>query len=161
MSGPTPPIARSLLTEALVLHLAAALIGDNVYVGRGLAPAAGGWSAGQPGSGAFIGYVVVKTGVATTLEPDPIGRNMMSWKCGYSLTSHGATEAHADDVADRARVAMMSFPTGLTLRGVLWGLQKVDIPQLGATSMSTAVDPPFWSVTDPVSVWLSRARGQS
>ena len=161
MSGSSAPIARSLLTEALVLHLTGALFQAEIYVGRGLAPQAGGWSAGQPGSSNFIGYTVLKTGVAVPLEPDPVGRSRMSWKCNYTLTSHGASEAHADDVGDQARCALSDFPEEITLRGVRWGLQKMELPQLGATVMSTAVDPPFWSVTDAVSVWLSRARGQS
>jgi hypothetical protein len=101
---------------------------------------------------------VVKTGKAALLEADPIGRNMMSWKCAYQLGSSGGNEAHADDVADRARAAVVSLPESFTLRGVLWGLQKADVPELGATVMNTAVDPPFWSVTDAVSLWLSRSR---
>ena len=161
MSGASAPIARGQLTGQLQAHLIDKLYTTGILVNVGLAPTAGGWVGGQPGGGDFTGYTVIKTGTAVPLEPDPVGRSRMSWKCNYTLTSHGASEMHADDVADQVRCALMDFPEEITLRDVRWGLQKMEIPQLGATVMSTAVDPPFWSVTDAVSVWLSRARGQS
>jgi hypothetical protein len=159
MSTPVAPIARSLLTGELVDHLIGEL-GSGILVGRGVAPAGAGWVGGQPGMSEFKAYTVVKTGKAGLLESDPIGRNRMSWKCNYQLTSSGGNEEHADDVADWVRAAVVSLPTTFTLRGVEWVLQKIDVPELGNTVSSSAVDPPFWNVTDAVSLWLSRTRGQ-
>ena len=155
---PIEPIARGLLTAALVTHLVPLLGTDGVLVGRSLAPPAGGWAGGQPGVGNFVGYTVVKTGKAVLLESDPLGHNRMSWKCAYALTSSGGNESHCEDVADRVRAAVVSLPENFTLRGVEWRLQKIDVPELGAPTSSTAVDPPFWNVTDAVSLWLSRSR---
>lgn len=158
MSDPVAPLARGLLTSAIYTHLAPLLLEDDVLIGRGTAPTAGGWADGQPGTSDFIGYTVLKTGRAGLAEPDPFGRNRMSWKCNYQLSSSGGNESHADDVGDRVRVAVVTFPETITLRGVLWNVQKVDLSEIGATQSSTQVDPPFWSVTDAVSFWLSRSR---
>jgi hypothetical protein len=152
------PIARGLLTGALVTHLVPLLAVDDIFVGRGIAPPEGGWASGQPGTSAFVGYTVIKTGKAVLLETEALGRAVMGWKCFYQFSSSGGNDSHADDVGDRLRVALTTLPDTFTLRGVEWTRQKTEFSELGATVSSTAVDPPFWSVTDAVSLWLSRNR---
>jgi len=159
VSGPVAPIARSVLTLRVLSHLTNKLP-SPILVSSGIAPPGGGWVSGQPGGSDFVGYTVIKTGVASLLEADSLASSGQSWKCAYQLSSSGGNESHADDVADQVREAMVSFPESLTLRDVLWGVQRVEFNQLGAPSMNAAVDPPFWNVTDAVSLWLSRARGQ-
>ena len=152
------PIARAGLTTDIVSHLVAALAQGPILVGRGLAPPGGGWVKGQPGTSAFVDYVTLKTGNATTPAPgtpERAGRNRTSWACNYSLTSAGALESHADDVGDRVRAAIVNLPKTFTLRGVTWALQQVQVPVLGATVRNDSTDPPFWEVTDSVSVWLA------
>jgi hypothetical protein len=156
----TAPIARAALTTIVVAHLVEVL-GPVVLVGRGLAPPAGGWVTGQPGTGAFRDYVTVKTSVATTPipgQPNPLGRSNASWECTYNLTSAGALESHADDVGDMVRAAIYELAGPLILRGVSWSLQKVQISRLGATNRTDSTDPPSWEVTDTVSLWLSMER---
>jgi hypothetical protein len=158
MSKHTAPIARSVLTSMVVAHLVTELADNDIIVGRGSAPPKGGWEKGQPGEGDFTSYVTVKTGRAVIRDPDPIGRNRMSWSVDYALTSTGMLESHADDVADQVREAIVALEGPFVLRGVEWTLQKVDVPQLGPTSRNDSTDPPFWEVTDAVSLWLSRSR---
>ena len=155
----TAPIARSVLTTKVVAHLVDALAENNILVGRGSAPPAGGWDQGQPGVSGFVSYLTVKTGVAfNPVDPQPVMRNRTSWEVAYSLTSTGALESHADDVADQVRAAIVELPKTFTLRGVNWTLQQVKTPRLGATIRNDGTDPPFWEVTDDVSLHLSLDR---
>jgi hypothetical protein len=159
----TAPIARSALTTEVVAYMATALAGENILVGRGLAPPAGGWVNGQPGTSEFVNYVTIKTGNATSPvpgNPPELGRARTSWEVSYSLTSVGALESHADDVGDSVRSAIVGLPDSFTLRGFTWSLQKVNTPRLGATVRNDSTDPAFWEVTDDVSLWLSLNRAQ-
>lgn len=150
------PIARSVLTAQLVSYLITALEPD-VLVGRGTAPQMGGWPSGQPGQGVFVPYVTVKAQAATPRERDSVGRNRMSWSCGYRLSYSAGKESIADDSADRGRSAVVGFTGPLTLGGVAWRLDKVDTPRLGAPGNNNSTDPPYWDVTDDVSLWMSRS----
>jgi hypothetical protein len=158
----TAPIARSALTTALVTHMVEALEPTGVLVGRGTAPQDGGWSDGQPGEGIFTPYVTVKARVASPLQADPAGRTRTSWKCDYVLTYTSYKESACDDVADlgRAAVVQMARDEPWLLGGVLWSLQRVDTPRLGATGRNNGTNPPYWDVSDDVSLWLSRVRNQ-
>ena len=151
------PIARSLLTKELVNFLIATLE-PGILVGRGTAPKGGGWSSGQPGVGAFAPYVTIKAGVATPRETEVLGvrRARHSWSCSYRLSYSSHRESFADDTADRGRKAMATMTGDLVLDGVTWTIQKIDFPRLGATGPNNSTDPPFWDVTDDVSLWLSR-----
>ena len=154
----TVPIARSLLTTKIIDFLVSSLADEGVLVGRGQAPPAGGWESGQPGTGDFTAYVTLKTGSATTPaagEPARMGTARTSWDVAYSLTSVGALESHADDTADKVRFAIVDLPQSYELRGFTWVLQQVRTPRLGPTLANNATDPPFWEVTDDVSLHLS------
>ena len=154
----TVPIARAALTTAILTYLANDLVEHDILVGRGMAPLEGGWESGQPGTGAFTSYVTLKTGNATTPaagEPARMGVARTSWDVNYSLTSVGALEVHADDTADKVREAIVELPTSYTLRGVTWALQQVRTPRLGPVVRNDSTDPPFWEVTDDVSLHLS------
>lgn len=154
----TVPIARSVLTSLVVDHLANTLAEAEILVGRGIAPLAGGWENGQPGVGRFFSYVTLKTGTATTPaagEPARMGNARTSWDVSYTLTSVGALESHADDIADQVRATVVALPKTFTLRGIAWKLQQVRTPILGAVIRNDSTDPPFWEVTDVVSLHLS------
>lgn len=151
------PIARSSLTKELVSHLVT-LLEPAILVGRGTAPQGGGWSSGQPGVGTFAPYVTVKAGVAVPREAEVLGRKQSrhSWACSYRLSYASHRESFADDTADLGRKALSGLTGDLILDGVTWSIQKVDFPRLGATGPNNSTDPPFWDVTDDVSLWLSR-----
>lgn len=153
------PLARSALTQQLVAHLVTAL-GPAVLVGRGEAPQGGGWTSGQPGTGTFQPYVTVKARLATPWIKDEVGRNRASWQCAYVLTYTSYKESGCDDVADLGRAAVVAFPESnpLSLSGVMWSVAKVDVPRLGATGRNNGTNPPFWEVSDDVSLWLSASR---
>jgi len=157
----TAPIARSVLTTKVISHLVMTLAPAGIQVGRGMAPPEGGWTQGQPGEGTFVPYVTLKTGTATTPAgmSDPVGRSRNSWEVGYVLTSTGALESQADDVGDQVRAAITALQGPFSLRGVDWVLQQVRTPRLGATTRNDSTDPPFWDVSDDVSLQLSRERG--
>lgn len=156
------PVARSSLTAQLVNYLVAVLE-PAILVGRGTAPQAGGWPSGQPGQGTFVPYVTVKAQSATPRLQDTLGRSRIGWSCAYRLSYSGAKESSTDDVADFGRAAIVGFPgidenpLMVTLGGVAWRLDKIDVPRLGAPGSNSSTDPPFWDVTDDVAFWLSRS----
>jgi hypothetical protein len=150
------PIARSALTAALVDHLVSVLE-PAVLVGRGTAPQAGGWTAGQPGVGPFTPYVTVKALTASIRQAETIGRQRTSWICNYRLSYSGARESACDDAADLGRAASVALTGPLTLGSVVWTLQKVDTTRLGGTTRNDSTDPSYWDVTDDVSLWLARS----
>jgi hypothetical protein len=153
------PIARSALTRAVVAHLVTELeqLTPPVLVGRGTAPQAGGWTGGQPSAGTFVPYVVVKAQTAAVRQVEGIGRQLMSWSCNYRLSYTGAKESSCDDAADLGRAAIFTLAGPLTLGGVVWTLQKVDIARLGGTTRNDSTDPASWDVSDDVSLWLARS----
>jgi hypothetical protein len=104
--------------------------------------------------------VTVKAKVATPRVPDPVGRSRISWACAYVLTYTGFRESACDDSADLGRAAVVEFSrdSPLSLGGVNWSVEKVDIPRLGATGRNDSTNPPFWDVSDDVSLWLSQSR---
>jgi hypothetical protein len=154
------PIARGQLTGAVFTHLQDGLNGD-VLVGRGAAPEAGGWSNGQAGVGSFKDYVVLKTGTASTPapgQPERLAALRTSWVCSYRLTFHGTKESSVDLRADMARALMVTLPEQFTLDGVDWTLQRVEYARLGDTRPDNSTDPAHWTVTDDVSLHLSRVQ---
>jgi hypothetical protein len=154
------PIQRSSLTAHLVHYLVEALEPNGVLVGRGSAPKDGGWTNGQPGQGTFTPYVTVKARPASPRIPDPVGRSRISWNCAYILTYTGYKESSCDDTADFGRAVVVDFSrdSPLMLGGVKWMVEKVDVPRLGATGRNDSTNPPFWDVSDDVSLWVSQSR---
>lgn len=158
MTGTGLPPSRSALTSIIVDQLTA-LLAPDILVGRGVAPKAGGWAQGQPGRGAFAPYTTLKSGTARRGPiPETIGRPRMAWSMGYALTTSGQLDASADDTADYVREAMTKVVGPFDLNGHEWELVNIDFASFGPTSPNNSVNPPFWDVTDAVSLWLFRAR---
>lgn len=156
-----PPIDRPALTEQLFDFLAAGVPG--ILFGRGVAPPSGGWPGGKERNGAWVDYTVLKAGTAITPAPgfpERVGRERTSWQCSYQLTSHSPSESGCDDVAQLSRDVVVGWSGIITVGGVQWTLENVEVPQLGATERDDSTDPAHWRVTDAVSVRLSRVRGQ-
>lgn len=154
------PIARAKLTGLLFTHLQDGL-NDGVLVGRGSAPEGGGWSNGQAGVGSFTDYVVLKTSIASTPapgQPERLAALRTSWVCAYRLTFHSTKESNVDIAADKGRALMVLLPEVLTLDGVDWTLQRVEYGRLGDTRPDNSTDPAHWTVTDDVSLHLSRVQ---
>lgn len=156
-----PPIARSKLTAVIFNHLRIGLQPPGILVGRGSAPEAGGWSNGQSNVGDFTNYVVLKTSSAITPapgQPERLGAARTSWACRYLLTYHAVKESTVDEVADTGRALLALLPEALTLSGVDWTLQRVEYGRLGDTRPDNSTDPAHWTVTDDVSLHLSRVQ---
>lgn len=151
-------IRRSHLTRAVFDHLSA-----NVLIGRGSAPRDGGWQNGQPGAGTYVPYAVLKTGRATTPatgQPERLGPSRTSWICGYVLTYHNTMESNVDDYADVVRDFLITLPQEMTIDGVDWRVQRLSIDAMGETRQDNSTAPSHWSVSDDVSLHLSRVRAQ-
>lgn len=97
-------VARAPQTAGLVTYLAAAV---GVPVGHGVKPDAGGWT-GEPG-GDFAGYGVVHPLAGGRFDgstEDPNAESMLVWQ----VNSYGATQLHAEEVADAFRAALLQQP---------------------------------------------------
>lgn len=150
-------IDRAALSKQLHAFLGTTVPG--VLVGRGVAPPGGGWPNGAPNTGAFVPYAVLKTGTAITPapgEPERLSGRRASWLCRYQITSHSTKESRVEDTAQLMRNAVITFAGPLTLDTVVWVVQSVLVPQLGATERDDSTDPAGWRVTDDVSLHLSR-----
>ena len=151
------PIDRPALTQALFDYLLAEA--NGTLLGRGVAPPAGGWPEGKERNGAWVNYAVLKTGVSVSPSPgfpEQLARHRTSWQCGYQLTSHATKESTVDEVAQALRRRVVTWDGRVTLDGVDWEIQDVDLPRLGDTQRDDSTDPAHWRVTDDVSVRLSR-----
>ena len=149
-------LKRSELTKAIFDALS-----GTILLGRGVAPPGGGWASGQPGTGTFTPYAVLKTGVAQTPapgEPDRLGPRRTSGLVGYQLTYHERMESAADEYGDSVRdQVLISMPTTFELDGVTWNLNALQIPRMGASERDDSTSPAHWRITDDVSLHLSRA----
>ena len=155
------PPARSRLTSILFDYLTTEL-NSTILIGRGQAPKAGGWPQGQPGVGGFAPYVTLKAAQARPgPSPESLGRPRQAWAIGYTLSCSGQLEGSADDTADQVRDALARLEGPFDLRGVTWTLLTVMFTSLGSVVPNNSTNPPFWDVSDAVSLWLFRDRGQS
>lgn len=154
---------RSLLTTAFITYLGATL-GQEVATGRGTAPPEGGWTGGQPGEGSFTPYVTVKTGIGRPAPAQVLGRHPIPrWQIGYRLSTSDGLESSADISANLVRSAACDWSVAtqvvLDLGGTSWVVERVSLEAMGPTIPNRSTDPPYWDVTDDVSVWLSLQRG--
>jgi len=155
------PIARSVLTGVVFNHMRIGLSPQEIVIGRGAAPESGGWDKGQSNVGDFTNYVVLKTGAASTPaqgQPERLGAARTSWVCRYLLTYHSVKESSVDVIADAGRALLVLLPDTMTLAGVAWTLQRVEFGRLGDTRPDNSTDPAHWTVTDDVSLHLSRVQ---
>lgn len=151
------PIARDELTATLFDLLKAGMA--PALAGRGIAPPGGGSSVGTAVDGDFVEYAVLKTGPATTPAPgerDRLGRHGTSWLLSYQVAYHSVMETSVDKLAHKGRTAIVALDGVLTLDGVEWTVQECAIPKLGDTRRDDTTNPSHWSVTDDVSLHLSR-----
>lgn len=157
-----PPIARHLVTKALLEYLGPQLDAQELMLGRGTAPQAAGWqNGGQPGSGNFLPYVVLKTGAAMTPpagERDNLAQYRFAWDVTYQVVTHHRLDSLVDDQAAIVRKIVLEFSRGeeLVLDGVAWNIQRISIPRLGPTIQDRSTDPPHWQVADDVSLHISK-----
>lgn len=154
---------RGALTDWLIDQLTTAL-GGEVLLGDGVAPDQSGWpDSGEPGTGVYIPYTVLRTEVATPAPNTPVGSvEADAWNCSYSFDHFGSQRQQADWVADRVRLAWDGLSSGKQELGSgrSWGLGSFQITRMGAVSRLDQERPPLWQLTDAVSVLLSRGLGE-
>lgn len=150
------PIDRPALTDALFTFIAGA---TTTLLGRGIAPPGGGWPGGKERNGPWVDYAVLKTGRAITPSPgfpERLGKVRTTWQADYSITSHSTAESLVDIVGQGIRSIVVTWSGQLSLGGVTWNIEEIDVPTLGPSVRDDSTDPAHWSITDAVSVRLSR-----
>lgn len=155
------PLDRAALTKVLFDLLATGVAPNPV--GRGVAPPKGGWESGTSGQGQFTDYAVLKTGRSQTPapgHPERMARHGTSWQCLYQVTYHSVNESSVDTLARPGRNTLVTFDGQVTLDGIDWTVQDLSITEMGATMRDDTTSPAHWTVTDVVSLTLSRVQSR-
>jgi hypothetical protein len=119
-------------------------------VGDHVAPAGGGWANGQPSSGIFIPYLVLKTGGGAPRALSPASTDP-AWALGITLMATGGSRSQCDWMA---RVGYRAV-RGLTQQRFgtpSWKIINVEWSSLGPMLRNDATDPPFWTVSDTITL---------
>jgi hypothetical protein len=111
----------------------------------------------QPGA-SFTGYVTYTPGDATPNLRSPLDDDTSSFLQPYTLTMVGAAAEQAEDIATTVRTVVGAIVRTKLLLGTPWQVQKADATRLGALVRNDATNPPLWTVSDAVTLWLDRAR---
>lgn len=152
---PAKNIKRELLTNLLLDRLVASLEtggNDEVKVGDHEAPTGGGWP-DEEGVGTFVNYVVLTSmpggqGVGSLRNPD----EMMTLP--YALTSIAINRRGVENTADRARAAVVGLINELTSDNLK--VHYVSPTGFGAVERIDSTEPPFYAISDTVSVMVSQ-----
>jgi hypothetical protein len=153
----TGMIDIGVLVDTVIEHLEAVIAADPGVtagkappVGDNVAPDAGGWAAGQPGSGVFVPYVVLATGGSA---PRALAQStsIPAWAVGFSLRSHGGSRQQCDWMARVARDGIAGLK-GTKFGEPIWKIINVEWMGLGPMLRNDATAPASWSVNDTVTL---------
>lgn len=150
-------IELGALTDLTIDHLqdiTGQLIGD------GVAPAEGGWVAGQPNSGAFAPYLVIISGGAAPRFSalDDLSTAILSWEVTYQMRGYGGSRAQVDWIMSVGRAALEGMTHSAFGSSDTYRIKATDWKTLGATARNDSVDPPYWQVVDTFYFLCSRTR---
>ncbi len=131
---------RDLLIQALLTRIDSEC---NVLTGDHVAPDAGGWSTGQPGTGTFTAYSVLFTG-PVKVTPSVFCTGCYDYSATFTIRSFGATRAQVDGVALEVRTALHTFKPQ-------FGVNKVRLvwcSQIGQVDRLDDTNPKTWRIAD-------------
>ena len=155
MSGGRGLLDRGALTDAVLDHVSTQLaaatgvtVGKVPPLGDHVAPKEGGWVNGQPGSGLFVPYVVLKTGGGAPRALSPATTDP-AWAMNFTFVSNGGSRAQCDWMS-RALYEAVAGLKNTRFGDPAWKVINVEWSALGAMLRNDATDPPFWSVSDTV-----------
>ena len=155
---PSPVFQRRLLTNVLLDELTAALAPSGTLVGDAVAPEAGGWSGGQPGSGSFVPYLVLTSGHGTQAQ-NHLATFYDEWLVSYTVGCHGGNRDQCEYVADQSRYVLPALRAqNLDIGEQMWHLAQVSYTSWGNVRRTDATSPPYFSSDDSVSLKLLRTR---
>ena len=145
------------LTDLVLGYLATAFesnvditSGKEPPIGDGVAPAEGGWDAGQAGTGVFVPYVVLVSGGAVPVALD-IANSVPAWGVGFSLRSFGGSRAQCDWIATQSRRALEGIKRS-TFGDPVAKVINVQWVTLGPVARNDSTAPPSWGVFDTVTL---------
>lgn len=116
-----------------------------------------GWN-GDPNTqgSVYVPYVVL-TPVTVTVTSGPISDPQADVRVPYQLTTFGVNRGQVEELADRARQALLPLAKQhLDLGGVDHKVQQVEFPTVGGIARVDAADPPTFGEVDTVTVWLAK-----
>lgn len=138
-------IDHAALTDELLVALAR----TGELIGDGVAPAEGGWLAGQPNVEAFRPYAVLVDGGTNPIRSPNLITKRTSWNATWSIRYFGGSRPQCDWIAGKFRLAVEAV-MGLEFSNIdPHRIINVD-QMLGPVQRNDQVDPPFWQAFDNV-----------
>lgn len=146
-------IDHGALTDRMIETLAQA---TEERVGDGVAPADGGWLAGQPNVGVFVPYLVLVDG--GMIPRNDVMCDNPDWLATWSVRYFGGSRSQCDWIASKGRNALPSLDR-MTFGGLdVYQVQSRDLVSIGAVTRVDQVDPPYWQCFDTVQLLCSPRR---
>lgn len=153
--------ARGPFTTFLhdVLKAAGDAAEPAVLLGDGIAPEGAGWLSGQPGTGRFVPYGVLKTLSASPTRQQSVRDPGGAWDFPYQITGWGTLREQADYINDVLTTAAGAIGK---VRGddspvPGFGIAMVVVTALGPVDRTDQVSPPLWTRTDSILLRVARA----
>jgi hypothetical protein len=123
-------------------------------------PGDGGWRGAPASDGSnFHPYtVLVPATVSTQIAPD-LGYGQDHWRVPYLVNIYAVRGDQCELLSDRCRVAlagMVDSTITATQAGLVYAVMKVSFTSVGAVTRVDQTDPPFYTQTDTIEVWVSK-----
>lgn len=149
-------MSANLYRGPLTDHLLEALTVVGKPVGDGLRPPGAGW-VGQPNApgSKYIPFLVLSSSTSTRGN-GPLGKPQSDWQINYLVSCYGVQRQQCDWMADKARDVLGDLRnTNVQLGPREYRIQQVWTQTIGGITPSNATDPPIWSQSDQLVIWLS------
>lgn len=147
-------LPRGALTDYLITQLGTA----GLLIGDGMAPDAGGWD-DDPNvpSSTYVPYLVINP-MAVAEPTGPVADTSADFRVPYSLMSSGISRKQVEVYADKGRKILTDMArVRVTLgTGGDWKIQQVRANSIGGMVRTDNTEPPEFSQTDVVTVYLSK-----
>ena len=151
MPSPTD-FARGDLTQVLL-----AKIRSELLCGDAVAPDEGGWDGPPTKNGSTYHSYVVLTPMPAADQSGPLADSSADWTLPYRIDSYGVSRAQVEWQADRSRALIRPVHReNMTAGGEVYRIQQVRVQSLGGIGRSDATDPPEYSQSDIVAVYVSK-----
>jgi hypothetical protein len=127
-------------------------------VGLAIKPEEGGWVQGSPpGPGSTFAPYAVLVPNGASVSSGPVSDSNADWRLPYTVTAYGVTGEQAERLADRCRLAVAGIvKTTISVTTGSYKVQKVGLSTIGQVTRQDQTEPPFYTQTDTIEVWLSR-----
>ena len=156
-------IAAGEVTTFLLEHLIAEAAKPEcpfpgTMIGDGVAPERAGWPAGQPNTGVFIPYLVLKAaGTITTTTGVPLCDSTgVIFPVNYQLVAYHNTRTDSDTLAEWSRTAVRADKGDYVIADLTVRMRQAAIDSMALATRDDSTFPKLWSSTTSFHVNATR-----